>query len=150
MSGRPGAGDRITAMWLAHHYPEDYDRCVMIGRTHVCRRCLALYPLAFAVMLISLALGGSSASLDRVALVLLPLPAVVEFVLEQLGVVRYQPVRQVLVTIPLAVGLGRGFAIYVHHPTSPLFWSVVVVYGAVCGLAVLWRVTRPGNSPSSS
>ncbi len=70
---------------------------------------------------------------------LLPLPSVVEFVLEHLDVIGYQPVRQVLLTLPLAVALGRGFAIYVEDPTSRLFWGVVLVYGGVCVAAAVWR-----------
>jgi hypothetical protein len=121
----------LTPIWLSHHFPESYDRCVVIGERHVCRRCLALYPLAFAVMLLSL-VGPWPGELDGWLLVLLPLPSVVEFVLEHLSVVRYQPVRQVVLTIPLAIALGRGFAIYVKDPTSRLFWGVVLVYGSVC------------------
>lgn len=127
----------LTPLWLSHHFPEHYDRCVVVGTRHVCRRCLALYPLAFAVMAASL-LGPWPERLDPWLLVLLPLPSVVEFALEHLGVVRYRPLRQVVLTVPLAVALGRGFAIYVEHPTSLLFWGVVVVYGGVCLGLALW------------
>jgi hypothetical protein len=129
-------------MWLAHHYPEQYDRCVRIGDRHVCRRCLALYPLAFAVMAFSL-WGPWPGALDAWMLVLLPLPSVLEFVLEHLDVIRYQATRQVLLTLPLAVALGRGFALYVEDPTSRLFWGVVLVYGGVCVAAAVWRSRRP-------
>ena len=37
------------AMWHAHHWPDEYDRCTMIGGRPVCRRCLTLYPLAVVV-----------------------------------------------------------------------------------------------------
>src|SRR5262245_14917974 len=106
-------------MWLAHHYPEDYDRCVRIGRSHVCRRCLVLYPLAFATMVVALAIcapTGSGSGVLAAAMVVLPLPAVVEFVLEHRGVLRYQPARQIAVTVPLALGLGCGFARYLRAP----------------------------------
>ena len=137
------AGDprTLTPIWLSHHFPEQYDRCVRIGDRHVCRRCLALYPLAFAVMVWSL-LGPWPGGLDGWVLVLLPLPSVIEFVLEHLDVIGYQPVRQVLLTIPLAVALGRGFAIYVEDPTSRLFWGVVLVYGGLCVAAAVWRARR--------
>ncbi len=42
--------------------------------------------------------------------------------------IRYQPTRQVLLTVPLAVALGVGFGRYLRHPADPLFWGVVVVY----------------------
>jgi hypothetical protein len=131
----------LTPIWLSHHFPESYDRCVVIGRRHICRRCLALYPVAFAVMVWSL-VGPWPGDWDGAVLVLLPLPAVIEFVLEHVGVIRYQPVRQVLVTVPLAVALGRGFALYVDDPGSRLFWGAVLVYGGVCVAAAVWSVRR--------
>jgi hypothetical protein len=146
MTERP-AEHSVTPLWLSHHFPEQYDRCVTIGSTHVCRRCLVLYPLAFAVMFLSLGGVHWSSSLDGVLLVLLPAPAAIEFVAEQLGLVRYQPLRQMLVTIVLAVGLGRGFAIYLREPGSLLFWGVVLGYGAVCVAALVWRIRREPRTP---
>ena len=131
------ATGRITPMWLAHHYPEDYDRCVLIGRSHVCRRCVVLYPLAFAVMALTFNWHPSTA-VDVFLLVVLPLPSVIELVAEQVFRLGYDPRRQMLVNVPLAIGLGRGFAIYLDNHTSLLFWGVVVLYTAVSGLAILW------------
>ena len=137
----------VSPMWLSHHEPADYDRCVRIGRRHVCRRCLALYPVAFAVLILAGAGVRWPASLDGVLLVALPLPAVAEFVLEHLGVTGYRPGRQVLVTLPLALALGVGFDRYLDDHTDPVFWGTVVVYGGVCfaSLIVGWRrgVGRP-------
>ena len=130
-------------MWLAHHYPEDYDRCVVIGRSHVCRRCVVLYPIAAVVMILTLGWAPPSA-VDVVLLVVLPLPALVELVLEQFDVLTYRPRRQVIVTIPLAVGLGRGFALYLDDHASLLFWGVVLVYSAIGAGAVLIGHRRVG------
>lgn len=130
-------GGRVTPMWMAHHYPEDYDRCVVVGRNHVCRRCLVLYPIAFVVMVATMFVAPDSTMSDRVVMIVLPLPAVVDFIAEHLGYVEYRPWRQVLVTVPLAVALGRGFAIYVNRPASALFWGTVVVYGGICTAVML-------------
>ena len=126
---------RVTPMWLAHHYPEDYDRCVVIGRSHVCRRCIVLYPLAFVVMFATLSWHPETA-LDVAVLAALPVPALIELSLEQLAVLAYNPRRQIIVTVPLALGLGRGFAIYLDDQTSRLFWGVVVSYTAIAVLMV--------------
>lgn len=125
-------------MWLAHHWPEDYDRCVRVGRSHVCRRCLVLYPVALAVTAAAVLVGSALPStVTAAAVVVLPLPAVVEFVAEHLGRIRYSPRRQVAVTVPLAVGLGAGFARYLEQLTDPWFWGAVAGYGGVCLLAAL-------------
>lgn len=131
-------------MWLAHHWPQDYDRCVVVGGRHVCRRCLVLYPVALAVMLAVLA-GVVPSGPAVVALVLLPVPAVAEFVAEHLGLVRYSPRRQVAVTVPLAVALGIGFARYLERPGDPLFWAVVAGYGSACVAVAVWSWRHGGE-----
>ena len=98
---RPRADESISPMWIAHHYPEDYDRCVLIGRTHVCRRCAVLYPVAFLTLGLALAGVRWTTSLDAWLLVLLPLPAVVEFVAEHLGWIAPHPRLQIVLTVPL-------------------------------------------------
>jgi len=132
MARAPARPARITPLWLAHHYPEDYGRCVRIGRSHVCRRCLVLYPVAFVVM-VATAGWEPSTTVDVLLVAGLPLPGVVEFVAEHLGAVRYSPPRQVVVTVALGAGLGRGLARYLADRADPPFWSVVIGYGVVCG-----------------
>lgn len=148
-TGRRGSSyrpPRITPMWLAHHYPEDYDRCVVIGRSHVCRRCLALYPLMFVVLGFCLAIQpGRTAEL--VALAVLSLPAVIELVLEQLGVLRYSPRRQVAVTLGLAVGLGAGLAVYLDDQLDGTFWAIVLLYATICLGAVIVGRLRAAADP---
>lgn len=132
----------ISPLWLTHHYPEDYGRCVLIGHRRVCRRCLVLYPLAFAVMFLARVGPRRPASLDLLLLVLLPLPAVAEFVLEHLGAMAYRPALQAAVTLPLAAALGVGFDRYLDRQTDPLFWGMVLVYGGVCLASVVVGAQR--------
>jgi len=136
---------RVTPMWLAHHWPEDYDRCVRIGRSHVCRRCLVLYPVALATALVVGLLGPAVVPpwLTAAALVVLPLPAVVDFVAEHRGLIAPSARRLVTVTIPLAVGLGAGFARYLEHLTDLWFWAVVAGYGGTCAAVALWGRRSP-------
>lgn len=132
-----------TPMWLSHHWPSEYDRCVRIGGRHVCRRCLVLYPLAAACA--ALAAGGATwpDRLDPWFLWLLPLPAVLEFVGEHLGVLRYQFRRQVAVTFLLAIACGKLYVRYLDDTRDRLVWSVVIAYAGACVLAALWRSFRP-------
>jgi len=134
-------------MWLAHHYPDEYDRCVVIGRSHVCRRCLVLYPLMIVVMVLTSGLQLGT-TVDALVVIALPLPAVVEVVLELVGVLRYDARRQIALTVLLAIGLGRGFALYLQDHLSVLFWGVVVAYAIVVVVALgvrYWRGTRSAD-----
>jgi len=133
--------DVVSPLWVAHHFPDDYDRCVVAGGRHVCRRCLVLYPTAFVVLAVGLVMGWTAGTASLVALVLLPLPAVVEFVVEHVGLVDYSPTRQVVVTVPLGIGLGVGFTRYLSDLTDPGFWGVATVYLVVC-LAAAWFGSR--------
>ena len=56
---------KITPLWLSHHYPGQYDRCVVVGRRHLCRRCAVMYP--FAVLVGVIALLGFELSVALVA-----------------------------------------------------------------------------------
>lgn len=139
--GRLPASETITPMWMAHHYPEDYERCVVVGSRHVCRRCLFLYVPAFATLALAEAGVRWPGGLDPWLLWLLPLPGVVEFVVEHLAGGRYRPRLQAGLAVPMGVALGVGFDRYLHHPGDLLFWAVVVVYGGICLLAAIvgWR-----------
>lgn len=119
-------------MWLSHHWPEDYDRCVRVGRSHICRRCLWFYPVCFAVTALTLAGTRWPAALDPWLLALLPLPVVAEWWGEHLHLVRYSPVRQIVLTLIAAPAVGVGLARYLDSPGDTLFWTVVAAYAVLC------------------
>jgi hypothetical protein len=132
-----------TPMWLSHHWPSDYDRCAVVAGRHVCRRCLVLYPLALVAAVLASAGATWPDGLDPWLLWLLPLPAVIEFVGEQLGFLRHRPARLVATTALLAAACGALYARYLDEPGDTLVWSVVLVYGGACLLAGLWSAFRP-------
>ena len=141
-----GATPTIRSVWLSHHQPDQLDRCAVIGGRHVCRRCLLLWPLTFVAFGLALAGIKWPRSADDLLLVLLPLPAAFEFVLEHAGRWPYRRGVQAAVTVPLAAALGVGLDRYVHRPGDTLFWSVVVVYGAVCAGAA-WLANQRAVTP---
>jgi hypothetical protein len=147
--GPPVPGERVSPLWLSHHYPADYGRCVLVGTTRVCRRCLVLYPIVFVVLGLALAGVRWPRSLDPVLLVLLPLPAVADFLAEHLGTAGYRPQRQLAGTVPLGIALGVAFDRYLDRQTDPLFWGIVVLYGGVClvALVVGMRRRQPPSDP---
>jgi hypothetical protein len=124
--------ERRTALWLSHHWPEQYDRCTVIGRSHVCRRCLWFWPATFLSMAAALAGLPWPDRLDPWLLALLPVPVVAEWWLEQLGAVRYSPTRQVVLSLVCAPAVGVGLARYLVDPGDALFWTVVAAYAVVC------------------
>jgi len=127
----------LNALFLSHHPPDQYDRCIRIGRHYVCRRCAVLYPLALVVAIASLLGAHWPATWDRTLLFLLPLPVTLEFVIERFRGVRYNPRRQILLTVLAAPAFGRGFARYAAHPTDRLFWTMVLLFGGSALLSLL-------------
>lgn len=130
-------------MWLAHHYPDDYDRCSIVAGRHVCRRCLWFYPACFAVAAATLAGVHWPTSMDPWLVWLLPVPVVVEWWGEHLGRLGYVPRRSVLLSLVAAPAVGRGLGRYLLHPGDRLFWGVVAVYAVVCALPLFIAARRP-------
>lgn len=124
-------------VWLSHHPPDQYDRCVRIAGRPVCRRCLVLYPVAAAVALVVVLLAPTS--VPPGFMLLLPVPAVVDWCLEHLGRVPGSPRRLMVVTLPAGAGLGLGFARYFDDPGDLWFWGMVLGYGGICAALALWR-----------
>lgn len=122
----------LRELVLAHHPPEAYERCVIVDGRHVCRRCSVLYPIAFAMLGLSMAGLHWPASLDRLLLLALPVPVALEFVLEQLGAIRYSARRQVVLTAIAAIALGQGFARYLTDGSDATFWTMVAVHAGIC------------------
>jgi len=135
-----------TPMMLSHHFPEDYDRCAVVAGFHVCRRCLVLYPVAI-VTGVAISLGSWwPDGINPWVLWLLPLPGVIEFVLDNLGVIDYDPKRQVRLTAAGAVAAGVGYSMYIQDTFDSTVWAVVAVYTTVCVLGVIVGKTRQGSA----
>ncbi len=118
-------------MWLAHHWPEHYgERCVKIGKYHVCRRCAALYPLALLVAVLSTAgLVPWPGALDPWAIWILAIPATVAYGAEALGVVKYSAKIQVSTTLIAALAFGRALGYEFEQRWSSEFWGPVCFFG---------------------
>lgn len=126
-----------TPLWLSHHWPHDFDRCIEVRGRMVCRRCAVLYPVGL-VSAVVLAVAPWPALLDPWLVWLLPFPAFAEFVAEHLGWIRPSPRRLVAGTVLLAVGCGRLYVRYLEDPGDPLPFAVIFGYGLVCVAVVLW------------
>lgn len=124
-------------MWLAHHWPADYgERCVKMGRFHICRRCAALYPLSITVAFLS-AFGYAPwpASWDPAPIWLLAVPATIAYCGEALGLFGYNAKVQVGTTLLAAAAFGRALGYEFVQWDSPKFWQPVFVFGLIWALA---------------
>ena len=130
-------------LWLSHHWPEHYgQRCVRLGSRHLCRRCTALYPLAFLVALVSAA-GRPPwpAELDPAMIWILSIPATVAFVGEAVGLFRYSPKWQVGTTLLAGAGFGRALGYELVDRWSPEFWQPIAVFGGIWFFASFFAAT---------
>lgn len=132
-------GQELGRLVLSHHAQHELERCIVVNGRHVCRRCSVLYPLAFVVMTLVLTkVGGLHASLPL--MILLPVPVTIEFLAEQLGALRYDARRQVVVTALAAPALGMGLARVLTNRADHGFWLMVAVHAVPC--AVIWALTN--------
>lgn len=129
-------------LWLAHHHEDQLHRCSLVGGVHVCRRCLWSYPACFVVLGLSVFGVHWPAGWDAALGWGLPLLAVVDFALENLGRVDYSVRRQAWFSLLAGVAFGRGTGRYVEHPGDRLFWSVALTYGTVMAVSAVWPRMR--------
>ena len=119
-------------LWLSHHWPEHWERCVAIRGRHVCRRCLVLYPLTFVIAIAALAdVLLWPRRFDPLLIWLCSVPGTIEYGAEQLGFIRYGARRQALATALVAVALGRGLSYELDQRWSWYFWGPLIAFGTV-------------------
>ena len=127
-----------SPIWLSHHWPDHYDRCVSVGRQHVCRRCLVLYPAIVVTAALATVLDVGDTAWW--APWLLPLPLAIDWTGEHLGLLRHAAWRQVCSTLLAAVGFGVTLSVHLDDPFAPRAIAPVLTYVVVLGVVAL--VTR--------
>lgn len=136
--------DLSAPMWLAHHHREHLDRCVRVGHTAVCRRCIVLYPCVLVCWALWLWWSPSASTLVLATWVL-PLPMLADWVLEHLRRLRASPARLTAVTVLSAPGLAAMLALHTQEPLDPRALVPAAVFGAVA-LGAAWRGARTDGS----
>ena len=136
-----------TTLWLSHHWPHDFHRCIEVRGRMVCRRCAVLYPVGLLSAFVLSVVGSWPDAVDPWLVWLLPLTAFVELAGEQLGWLRPSPARLVAVTVPLAVGCGRLYVRYLDDQRDVVPFAVIFGYGLACIAVVLWSARRRPGSP---
>jgi hypothetical protein len=103
-----------------------------------------MYPIAFVVAGLAVAGWALPSPWSQLALVVLPLPALVEFVGEHRRAWAYSPSRQSGLGALQGLGMGVGFGRYLETPSDPWFWVVAVGYSLVALVAALTAPREPG------
>lgn len=136
-----------SPLWLSHHHEDQADRCLRVGRSHVCRRCAVLYPGMLVVAAIQLA-GWIPRDLGVVLMWVLPLAVVGEWIAEHLGGVAYSASRQVVTTGLASVAFGVALGRHVRHPFEAAATAPAVVFTVLCLL--VWLVGARRHDPSNT
>jgi hypothetical protein len=139
----------VRGVWLSHHHPEHHDRCVSVAGAPICRRCLALWPLTYALLAVQVLLRVPGHGALDVLLPLVLTPPVLDFVEVHTGLRSYHPRRVWLLTPLLAVGLARLFFRYLVSPGDPVNWIVGAMVVGPCAWAV-WRFQTRAYQEKSS
>ena len=103
----------------------------------LCARCLAIYPAAFLLLILSAVCGFPLHRLDTWGLWLLPAPAVLDAVSDWMGWRRSSPAIRMGTGLMLGVALARLFEQYLANPADPLVWQIVAVYGLPSAVAAV-------------
>ena len=122
-------------IWLAHHPPEEAERCTSIAGVALCRRCLGCWPVAFATLVTSVVAALPQASVPD--LVVLWTPPLLEYVAEHALGRRYSARRTWLASLLLGLALGRTFHRYVLDPTDVVAWAALGLAAGVGGLSAV-------------
>jgi hypothetical protein len=134
-----------TPLWLSHHWPEHHERCVSVGRRHLCRRCSVLYPLA-ALTAVVVALVEVPTQLLLATMWLLPAPMAIDWAFEHVGRLRYSAPRQVLLTAIGAPALGVALGIHAQQPFSFAAVAPVAFWVLACAVIAVAATTQSAAS----
>lgn len=124
----------IEPAWLSHHDEREADRCVLVGSTHVCRRCLVMYAAFVPALVAMLTVWSDQLDIGDVwAPLALTVAAGIEFLLVAIGRMPYRAGRVWLLTP--AVGCTLAWLVVVGYRDG--FGMPHVVLGGLAGLLLL-------------
>ncbi len=131
----------MASLWLSHHHQAQWDRCLRLGQLRICRRCLLLWPLTYALLLAQILLRAPAAWGGDLLLPLLLAPPVIEYLGVHAAGWTYRPWRIWLLTPLLAAAVARLLFRHMARPFDPWAWSLLGLTGLACGWAA-WRHQR--------
>lgn len=138
----------LRPVWLSHHSAHEADRCVAVGRTHVCRRCLGMFAGFVPAVVLLLSPWRDDLQAGDLGLVLaLTIAAGLEFIQVARGQVAYSA-RRVLVLSPFAGMVLAWLGVTgVRDGLGPAHLVLTGAAGALLALLVLR--SRMQGAPAS-
>ena len=139
-----------TPLWLSHHRPAHYHRCIRVGGARVCARCLGLYPILFALLALQMAMRLSHPlPLEGWWVMLLPVPALLDWARGRLAPSSGSNLSRLVTGALLGVALARSLFLHFLRPFNVLSSAqlsfLALVFGLVEGVA--WLKRRRGTDP---
>ena len=128
----------MAGLWLSHHHPEHSERCARLAGRLVCRRCLLLWPLCYALLALQVLARAPALHHADLLIPLLMWAPVLEFLEVHRGHRAYSAGRTWLLTPLLAVVVARLLYRCMVIPWDPVTWTVILVAGLPCAWAA-WR-----------
>ncbi len=136
-------GPGALGFLLAHHWPGQLDRCYLafLGRRPVwfCARCCGVYPVLFLVLAVLLLVEVPRGFWDLFWLFALPVPALLDWALDYLGVRRGTNRGRTLGGVLLGASLARMVYLNMIDPANLL---VVIQIAFLAGTALSVVVAR--------
>ena len=101
---------------LAHHWPEEYERCYRVAGLWVCARCLGLYPSLAFMLAFQVSGWVTEVPLEPLFLYALPLPALISWTRHRVWHAQGSKPVSTITGAVLGVGLGRGLYLHLRDP----------------------------------
>lgn len=137
----------MASVWLTHHPPSEHGRCAHVGPLLVCRRCLALWPLTWGLLVLQVVLRAPAFHPADWLLPLFLLPPVVEYVAVHLEAWEYRPRRTTWLAMLMGIGLGRLFYRYVVDPFDDATLTALAAVALPCAWAAWHHATTRDAVP---
>jgi uncharacterized membrane protein len=132
-----------SPFWLSHHAPEELHRAYRVGRLHVCARCLGLYPVLLAALVIQFASRAPlSWRADGWIAIPLFLPALADWASGRFFPALGTNVWRTVTGALLGVALGRTLYIHLQQPWPQWLILQVAIVTAVATPVILATYKR--------
>jgi uncharacterized membrane protein len=129
----------MTPIWLSHHREEELHRTYRVGGLNLCARCLGMYPVMFAGIVLLFSLRAPLTWRYDVPFALgLTAIGVADFAIGQLRPRAFANPWRTFTGALLGVAFARTLYVHLQRPFPPALIAQGVLVTVVLGPAILW------------